>query len=248
MRNGMDFIRVFFLQQQFGRFTSSALQHVQPFWFYVPALLVLLFPWFPILAVPVIALPKDLRRDPRVRMLAAVVVFGFVFFSASVNKLYGYLMPLLPAVFALLGLGLARARKIGFVLLPSLMLLSLLPAIAGLAPRVMATHTEGLIIGAVPILACLTVAVILGICLVRFAPRYVFAATAGLAGIGFVLFQLLTFPEFDRLASARPLWNTNHPQCAPVVPRDILYGLYYYSGRELSPCPVLDPAPTRVVR
>ena len=248
MRNGMDFVRVFFLEQQFGRFTSPALQHVQHFWFYVPALLVLLFPWFPLLAVPAIAFPKDLRRDPRVRTLAAVVVFGFVFFSASVNKLYGYLMPLLPAVFALLGLGLARTRKIGFVLLPTLMLLSLLPAVSALAPRVMATQFGGLALPAVPILGFLLAALIVGLGLARFAPQYVFQTTACIAAIGFVLFQFATFPQFDKLASARSLWNVNHPECAPVVRRDILYGLYYYSGRELDPCPVVDPASTRVVR
>ncbi len=33
MRNGSEFLRVFFLQQQFGRFGSPTLQHVQPAWF-----------------------------------------------------------------------------------------------------------------------------------------------------------------------------------------------------------------------
>lgn len=249
LRNGTDFIRVFFLQQQFGRFTSSALQHVQPFWFYVPALLLLLYPWFPILAFPSMANAlRNLSSDPRVRTLTSVVVFGFVFFSASVNKLYGYLIPLLPAIFALLGLGLARARRIGFVLFPSLLLLSLLPAISEFAPRVMASHLGGLIVPAGPILVFMLLACIIGVTLVRFAPRYAFPATATFAAIGFVWFQFATFPAFDRYASARPLWNASHPQCTGSVPRDILYGLYYYSGRELPPCPVLDPDRTRVVR
>ncbi len=248
LRNGMDFILVFFLQQQFGRFTSSALQHVQPFWFYAPALLLLLYPWFPILAFPSIAFPEGLRNDPRVRTITAVVLFGFVFFSASVNKLYGYLIPLLPPTFALLGLGLARARRIGFVLFPSFLLLSLLPTISAFAPQVMAAHWGGLIVPAGPILVFMLLACIIGFVLARFAPRYVFPAAATLAALGFVWFQFATFPAFDRYASARPLWKASHPQCTGRVPRDILYGLYYYSGRELPPCPVLDPDRTRVVR
>ena len=43
------------------------------------------------------------RWDQRRRLLLATVVFGLVFFSISVNKLPGYLLPLLPALFVLLG-------------------------------------------------------------------------------------------------------------------------------------------------
>ncbi len=252
LRNGKDFLRVFFLEQQLGRFTSTALQHVQPLWFYIPALLVLLYPWFPLLAFPSIAFPKDLRRDARVRVLAAVVGFGFVFFSVSVNKLYGYLMPLLPAVFALLGLGLSRAKRTGFVLIPCLMLLGLLPAIALFAPAVMAGHGRVFSMPAERTVACLLAAGLAGLALARFAPARAFPATALIAGLGFVWFQFATFPSFDKLASARPLWLARHPRCAPPLPRGVLFGLYYYSNGQIPPCPLLDPLldpePTRGVR
>jgi hypothetical protein len=66
--------------------------------------------------------------------------------------------------------------------------------------------------------------------------------------LGFIWFQFATFPGFDSLASARSLWQTDHPECAPAASRDMLYGLYYYSGRQISPCPVLDRSGTQVVR
>lgn len=251
IRNGSEFLRVFFLEQQFGRFRSATLQHVQPPWFYLPILLVLLYPWFPLLAV----LPVNIRRDPRVRTLAAVVVFGFVFFSASVNKLPGYLLPLMPLVFVLLGLGLSRARRPAVAVIAPLILLAALPAISGIAPRLLASRgvlaSRGIGAVTVPgtqILLWLIAAGVAGTLLARFAPKQAFGTAAALAGLGFLWFQFATFPAFDALASARPLWLADHPQCAPAASRDVLYGLYYYSGREISACPVLDPSGTSVVR
>jgi len=249
IRNGSGFLRVFFLEQQFGRFRFATLQHVQPVWFYIPVFLVLLYPWFPLLAFPSVVLPAGLRRDPRVRMLAAVVVFGFLFFSASVNKLYGYLIPLMPAAFALLGLGLSRARRPAMAVIAPVVLLGALPAISAIAPRVPAFHGLGAaIVLSMRVALWLLAAGIAGGVLARFAPKHAFGAAAALAGLGFLWFQWATFPEFDAFASARPLWRAEHPQCAPAVSRDMLYGLYYYSGGQISACPVLDRSGTRVVR
>ena len=249
MRNGSDFLRVFFLEQQLGRFRSATLQHVQPVWFYIPILLVLLYPWFPLLVV----LPVTLRTDSRVRALAAVVLFGFVFFSASVNKLPGYLLPLMPAAFALMGLGLSRASRHAIAVIAPVMLLGGLPLISGIAPHVLASH--GLWSTSIPwmlVIAWFIAAGVAGGILARFAPKQAFGAASVLTGIAFLWFQFATFPQFDAVASARPLWLAEHPQCAPAVSRDILYGLYYYSGRQISACPtpppVLDPSGTRVVR
>jgi 4-amino-4-deoxy-L-arabinose transferase-like glycosyltransferase len=244
IQNGSRFLRVFFLEQQFGRFWSATLQHVQPTWFYLPTVLVLLYPWFPVLVV----LPANIRQDPRVRALAAVVVFGFVFFSASLNKLPGYLLPLLPLVFALLGLGLARATRQAAVVIAPIILLGLLPAISAIAPLILASHSSGTVVPGLHAMLWLIPATILAVIMARFAPKQAFGTAVAVAGLGFLWFQFATFPEFDALASARPLWSTEHPRCAPAVSRDILYGLYYYSGRQISACPVLDPGGTRVVR
>jgi 4-amino-4-deoxy-L-arabinose transferase len=245
IRNGSEFPRVFFLEQQFGRFSSATLQHVQPWWFYIPIFLVLLYPWFPLLVV----LPVKLRRDSRVRLLAAIVLFGLAFFSASVNKLPGYLLPLMPAVCALMGLGLSRARFQAIAVIAPIVLLGGLPILSGIAPRLLAFH--GLSSVNWPWMRAIFwcgAAGIAGGSLARFAPKHAVAVAAALAGIGFLWFQFATFPGFDAIASARPLWRAEHPRCAPALNRDMLYGLNYYSGRRLSACSVLDPSGTRVVR
>ncbi len=248
VRNGAEFIRVFFFEQQFGRFHSAALQHVQPWWFYFPALLVLLYPWFPLLFRPANFGKRFLLADCRVRILAAVVAFGFLFFSISVNKLYGYLLPLLPATFALFGIGLSRAKRPALSLIAPMILLASLPLLGEMTPRVLASHH--LRLSAIPwgefslwVLAAAIAAAIF----TKYAPRHLFACATALAGIGFLWFQFAAFPAFDAYASARPLWLREHPQCAPAASRNLLYGLYYYSEKEIPPC-ILDPHATPVVR
>jgi 4-amino-4-deoxy-L-arabinose transferase-like glycosyltransferase len=245
IRNGSEFLRVLFVEQQFARFRSAALQHVQPTWFYLPIFLVLLYPWFPVLVV----LPATIRQDPRVRALVAVVLFGFVFFSISVNKFPGYLLPLMPAAFALLGLALSRARRQAAIVIAPIILSAALPAISGIAPLILASHNfSGTVFPGLHAMLWLIPAAIFAVILARFAPRQAFGTAAAVAGLGFLWFQFATFPEFDALASARPLWLADRPQCTPAVSRDLLYGLYYYSGRRIPACPVLDRSGTRVVR
>ena len=245
IRNGSAFLKVFFVQQQFGRFRSAALQHLQPPWFYVPMFLLLLYPWFPVLVV----LPAKIRNDLRVRTLAAVVVFGFVFFSAMANKLPGYLLPLIPPTFALLGLGLSRARRPQIAVVAPMLLLGALPLISAIAPQILASHTSiGTVVTGLNSILWLIPAAILGVIMARFAPKQAFGTVAALAGLGFLWFQFATFPAFDAHGSARPLWLADHPQCAPPLSRETLYGLYYYAGGQISACPVLDQSGTRVVR
>ncbi len=93
--NGAVFLEDFILKHHLSRFATSELQHVQPFWFYLPVLLGAVFPWTPLVV---------LLRKPRghaTRFLWAWLLFGFVFFSAAQNKLPGYLLPLLPSLAAL---------------------------------------------------------------------------------------------------------------------------------------------------
>jgi 4-amino-4-deoxy-L-arabinose transferase-like glycosyltransferase len=232
MRNGVEFPRVFFVQQTFGRFNSDALQHAQPWWFYAPAGLLLLYPWFPLLEFV-----RSAVRDHRTRTLAAVVIFGFVFFSAMKNKLPGYLLPLLPPACALMAIGYVRAGRPAWAPVASISLLGLLPAAAAVLPQALASgirkaHLSGPAI-ALPIVAAIAIGI--G---TAFLARGVFRqAIAGtLAAATLLWFQFAVFPAIDRAASARPLWREQHPDCAPPLSRSLLYGLEYYAGRKLPPC------------
>jgi 4-amino-4-deoxy-L-arabinose transferase-like glycosyltransferase len=247
LRNGSEFPRVLFVQQTFARVGSAALQHGQPFWFYGPVLLLLLYPWFPLLIYPGRGLELEIR-DPRIRVLAAVIVFGFVFFSAVLNKLPGYLLPLIPEAFALLGIGLAHSSRPATAIVAPVILLGALPMMTAVAPAVLAHGLRAVNIPWEEAIVWMIAAGVLGGILAWAMPRYALASAAAIAAAAFLWFQIVAFPRFDSAASARPLWRGGHPQCAPQATRSELYGLYYYAERELPPCNVLDRGLAGVVR
>jgi len=80
-------------------------------------------------------------RDPRRLFLLAWMVFGMVFFTAATNKLPGYLLPLLPAAAALMGLALneAETAPVGPLLACCAVLLVAFPIAARMLPPAVAT-------------------------------------------------------------------------------------------------------------
>jgi 4-amino-4-deoxy-L-arabinose transferase-like glycosyltransferase len=234
-----DFLRVFFVEHTFGRFSSDAMQHVQPWWFYAPVALLLLFPWFPLLAF----VRGATWTDRRIQTLAGVVAFGFVFFSAALNKLPSYLLPLLPAACLPIGMGIANASRSRFAMVAPLALMGALPAVSSVLPGALA---HGLRATPIPWME-LCLGIVLGL-VAGLAARFALPAAAIIVVIGFILFQISIFPAIDRVASARPIWLSSRPVCISRLPRSLVYGLNYYAGRSLPNCDVVDPSGTRVVR
>ena len=133
--NGSVFVEEFIWKHHVVRFVSGSLQHVQPFWFFVPVLIAGLLPWTPLLGL---LHRLDLRDDRRLRFLAAWALTAFVFFSLSTNKLPGYILPLLPPVAALMGIALARVARPATALAASALFLVLIPVGAKLLPEALA--------------------------------------------------------------------------------------------------------------
>jgi 4-amino-4-deoxy-L-arabinose transferase-like glycosyltransferase len=90
--NGFEFIRVFLINQNFARFTSTIHGHPRPFYFYIPDFMMLTFPWT-FLIIP--ALRRQFDRNDRLMLWWAIV--PIVFFSLSGSKLPGYILPSVPA-------------------------------------------------------------------------------------------------------------------------------------------------------
>jgi len=97
---GEAFAQAIFLGQTTGRIAGS-FSHGRPFWWYLPMLLALLFPWvlWPTLWRGFWA--ADWRRDPGMRFAAVWFVAAFVILSAFTDKQPHYFLAALPA-FALL--------------------------------------------------------------------------------------------------------------------------------------------------
>jgi len=242
-RNGPEFLRVLFVQQQFGRFATLERQHGQPWWFYLPVALLVLYPWFPLLAVA-----SREWRAPRVRVLIAVVVFGFVFFSAAENKLPGYLMPLVPSACALMGIGLARREKPERAVILPVALLGIVPAAGRALPGAIANGLRAAPVSAADIaIGCAALAIVGAASAAILKNRAVGAAFV-LTAAAFLWLKVSTYPALDQSATGRPLWLREHPECVTTGNRGLDYSLNYYAGQDLPRCALLDPSPARVVR
>jgi 4-amino-4-deoxy-L-arabinose transferase-like glycosyltransferase len=236
MRNGTEFLNEFFVRHHFGRFASPELQHVRPFWFYVPVLLGLVFPWTPALAL----IRPGLFRDPRLRFTGLWLLFAFGFFSGSTNKLPGYLMPLIPAVALVLGLGIAWARRARFILFACALLLAIAPIAGAMLPQALEvglsrTPFRGL---ASPwTLAFLLAAFAPLVIAIRGRRTEAMTAAALIACIAFLFVKAVALPATDIV---RPFYrqheNWLEPVCLHDVDRDARYGLQYYARREFPVC------------
>ena len=120
-----EFARFFFIHEHFERFLTKAHGRYQPLWYFLPILLLGMLPWLGSLAQGIAA---GFRSEPgRLfqprRFLLVWVVLVFAFFSASSSKLASYILPIFPALAALIGLhlaGHAGSRRIEWQALPAI--------------------------------------------------------------------------------------------------------------------------------
>ena len=133
------FLDEFFVRHHLQRFSSGALLHVQPWWFYLARLPALMLPWTPLLLLPLVR-GRAWYREPRRRFLLAWFGFGLVLFSASANKLPGYVLPLLPAAAVLVALALDEIEDARGWLLACAALLIAFPIAAPLLPAAVANE------------------------------------------------------------------------------------------------------------
>jgi 4-amino-4-deoxy-L-arabinose transferase-like glycosyltransferase len=145
-----EFPGFFFIHEHFARYLTDVADRVEPWWFFLPCLLVGVLPWIRHVWPAVRAVWSKGTRDPGDSVAWFLLIwcgFVFLFFSASHSKLPPYVMPLMPPLAVLLapriaehlnsvrqaawiacafvlviavGLPIAAARKIGMV--PQVML------------------------------------------------------------------------------------------------------------------------------
>jgi len=241
LRNGQSFIDDFFWTQHFGRLASHALMHERPFWFYVPVLVGGFFPWTPLL---VLLFAKRIYKDPRAGFLLVWAAWGLIFFSIFLNKLPGYVLPLFPAIAALLGIALAqteqKSTKMVWLLGACGALFWIVPAIESLLPRAL---QSGMSRASIQLpFAWLIPALALAICcalLERSGRRDACVALISLVAVISVVGLIWkVYPVLDTSVSARGIWKSTVPSitCVTESNRSWLYGLNYYAGTDLPDC------------
>ena len=247
-----EFFRTFILEHNLARFGQDLYHHRQPFWFYLPVLLLSLMPWT-VWAVAAIA--ERLRlvwsegknafssdEDSWQLFLLIWLLVPVLFFSASHSKLPGYILPAIPAGALLVSDYLAVRKERESKISP--WLAGLHAALCGgvvfgalSAPGIVLNHrlawgTGSYLAGAVASVVAFGIA---GVLLSRTGLRWLRFATMVpiVVGVGAIL--RLASPMVDATLSARPIAETIQSFSQEAVPIAVYhanrvqeYGLEFY--------------------
>jgi len=104
-RRNPDFFRIFIIEHNFRRYLTPEFQHMQPFWFYIPILLIAFLPWIATMIWSASLGFRTRGHHCLTSFLLAWSLFSILFFSISRSKLPGYILPAIPAIGLLLARG-----------------------------------------------------------------------------------------------------------------------------------------------
>lgn len=246
VKNGDEFLNVFFWQHHVSRFFSGGLMHVQSTWFYLPIFFAGMLPWSPLL---LLLFRRGAWKDRRRAFLLLWILWGLVFFSVSANKLPGYILPLFPAAAVLMALGVEEVTRARPWLVVCALLLVAFPIAAQVLPGAVAV---GLSRAARPHFEwtwLLPVVVAAAVWIWKDSRLAGTLTVAVCATAGFVYLKTVSLPELDRQASARELWRRVEARadhtCVGDIQRTWRYGLNYYSVTPLPDC-LADPKPLEI--
>ena len=240
--NGRAFVEEFILRHHFERFVSDSLQHVQPWWFYLPVLAVFLLPWTPL----ALSLRwETIAGGPSRRFLACWALGPLVLFSVAVNKLPAYVLPVLPPLAILLAIRWKAkpSRPLQLMACATLLLVplagTLLPpaladgirrAWAGLDPASIAGGTAA---GMAAFgLACIAA--------LRVSRERSIPAICAIAALALLALKFQAFPAISRQAGTREFVageQTRLPDsCIGDIRRHAAYGIRHYSRDSVPNC------------
>ena len=137
-----EFFNFFFIHEHFERFLTKGHGRYQPWYYFVPILLLGVLPWLGVIFDALIRAWKQgevaARFHPQ-RFLLIWAVFIYFFFSISGSKLPSYILPILPALSLLAGQRLAQMKSAALFwhILPNVLL--------AIIYLVFATQMEGLL-------------------------------------------------------------------------------------------------------
>src|SRR5262252_8188401 len=252
-----QFFREFILEHNLARFSTNLYHHPEPFWYYIPVLLLALIPWIVFVIAAFThafrvwwaerAAQRDLELGFRV-FLCCWLIVPLLFFSISKSKLPGYILPALPAGTVLLADYLREKLEHQAPLAQWLALLHALAACVPLIPAVLIGYLVSehhlpsgrplwIAIG-VALIVAIGTAVTLGgkmqwrmLSFVTLIP--VVLAVAAVLKLGTV--------SIDQTLSTRPLHKElagmeTHklPMAVCGVPREVEFGLAFYRDQIIS--------------
>jgi 4-amino-4-deoxy-L-arabinose transferase-like glycosyltransferase len=258
MRNP-QFLHVFIFEHNLERFATNTFQHRQPFWYYVPVLLLSLIPWT-FFAIPALLdafrsclkdwrLPKasDDRTliDSFPEFLVIWTVLPILFFSLSQSKLPGYILPAI-APCTILTADFLQRRKSDSI---HPMVIAAHAALAGLIVGLFLVFPyfflHGLPLTTKAKLLAMGLSVgsfmLIYVTVRRTGPRFLRMVTIVpvIIILGFVL--RVVAPSIDSFYSARPvaadlmaIGADGRPVAVYNAKRELRYGLGFYRNQKIS--------------
>lgn len=100
------FLKVFFLYENFARFSGHTNMGRMSIWFYIPVLLAGFLPW--IVCFPFCFLDYFRKKEVPMQLFASFIATTFVIFSLSGTKLITYILPVIPMLAIIIGVFLDR--------------------------------------------------------------------------------------------------------------------------------------------
>jgi 4-amino-4-deoxy-L-arabinose transferase-like glycosyltransferase len=247
-----EFLRVFIFEHNLARFGTNMFRHKQPFWYYLPVLLVGVVPW----TVFVVTALVDAGRRAWGRIRSATTgddglstylliwtVLPILFFSISQSKLPGYILPSIPPALLLAANYLSQRWESGerlpfWMIALHVSLVSVLVAVLFLAPAQLmraAAPVQATMLATAAGTVCfiaIAIAVLLrGYPMLRWATVMVVVLA-----VGFII-RVLS-PVIDITQSERVVAGIVH-QMAPnartvatfKAKREVEYGVAYYRNQ-----------------
>jgi 4-amino-4-deoxy-L-arabinose transferase-like glycosyltransferase len=100
-----DYFRTFLVEGQLNRFFSSVVVHQEPFYYYLPVLIIGFFPWIAFIPAALVHHARRFLNDQSgdSLFLLIAVLAPLFFFSISHSKLPTYILPVFPALAILTG-------------------------------------------------------------------------------------------------------------------------------------------------
>jgi 4-amino-4-deoxy-L-arabinose transferase-like glycosyltransferase len=255
MRNP-QFFHEFILEHNLARFSSNLYHHPEPFWYYVPVILLALVPW---IVFAIVAIAESIRvwwaergsapdLELQFRIFACCwLIVPVLFFSVSRSKLPGYILPAVPAGVVLLSDYLRQQLEQQAPLPKRMAILHALITCAPIVPAILMSYivTQHRLPSGRPLSIALAIALVLtvGIALTLAGLQWRMARFVTLIPVVLAVAAVLKLGTnaIDQKLSTRPVavelasMETHKlPLAVCGVSREVEYGLEFYRDQIIS--------------